>query len=93
MLREALATHLPDWQIQSPEGAGSALWVRLPDGVGAAALVAAARDADVVIEPGVGFFGLAPTGEFIRMGISAIPTHLIGEGVAALAAAAAKQRI
>ena len=93
MLREALSLHLPDWQIQSPEGAGSALWIRLPDGVNATTLVAAARDADVVIEPGVGFFGLVPTGEFVRMGISAIPTHLIGAGVAALAAAAAKQGI
>ncbi len=92
MLREALATHLPDWIIESPEGAGSALWVRLPNGANAVTLVAAAREADVVIEPGVGFFGLAPTGEFVRMGISAIPTHLIGEGVLALASVAAKQR-
>ena len=92
ILREALATHLPDWKIQSPEGAGSALWVRLPAGLLATELVAAAREVDVVIEPGVGFFGLTPTGEFIRMGISAIPTHLIGEGVVALAAVAATLR-
>ena len=88
ILREAMAEHLPDWAIQSPEGAGSALWVRLPEGLSGSKLVAAAREVDVVIEPGVGFFGLAPTGEYLRMGISAIPTHLIGEGVAALASVA-----
>ena len=84
ILREALARELPDWSIDSPEGSGSALWLRLPNGIDAAALVNAARDADVVIEPGSGFFGQAPPGEFIRMGISAIPTHLIAEGVAVL---------
>ena len=88
ILREAMATHLPDWSIQSPEGAGSALWVRLPEGLSASTLVAAAREVDVVIEPGVGFFGLAPPGEYLRIGISAIPTHVIGEGVAALASVA-----
>jgi len=85
ILREALARELPGWQVLSPEGSGSALWIRLPVGLSATALVVAARNADIVIEPGVGFFGLQPPGEFIRMGISAIPTHLIGEGVAALA--------
>ena len=89
ILREALARELPEWKIESPEtggsGSGSALWIRLPDGLSATQLVAAARDAEIVIEPGAGFFGLAPPAEFIRMGISAIPTHLIAEGIAALA--------
>jgi len=84
-LREAIARELPSWQVQSPEGSGSALWIRLPAGLTAAELVAAARAADIVVEPGTGFFGLTPPGEFIRMGISAIPTHLIAEGVAQLA--------
>ena len=88
ILREALARELPAWTIESPEGSGSALWIRLPEGLSAIALVAVARDADLVIEPGVGFFGLTPPGEFIRMGISAIPTHLIAEGIAALATVA-----
>ena len=85
ILREALARELSDWQIESPEGSGSALWIRLPEGLSATKLVAAARDADIVIEPGTGFFSHTPPGEFIRMGISAIPTHLIAEGIAALA--------
>ena len=88
ILREAMARELPDWPIESPEGSGSALWIRLPDRISATKLVAAARDADIVIEPGIGFFGLTPPGEFIRMGISAISTHLIAEGIAALAAVA-----
>jgi GntR family transcriptional regulator / MocR family aminotransferase len=88
ILREALARELPDWHIQSPDGSGSALWIRLPDGLSATKLVAAARNNDIVIEPGAGFFGLASPGEFIRMGISAIPTHLIAEGITNLAAVA-----
>jgi GntR family transcriptional regulator/MocR family aminotransferase len=88
ILREAIARELPDWRVESPEGSGSALWIRLPDGLSASKLVEAARDADIVIEPGIGFFGLTPPGEFIRMGISAIPTHLIAEGIAALATVA-----
>lgn len=88
ILREALARELPDWKIETPECSGSALWIRLPEGLSATKLTAAARDADIVIEPGVGFFGLTPPAEFIRMGISAIPTHLIAEGIAALAAVA-----
>ena len=85
ILREALARELPEWKVESPEGSGSALWIRLPEGLSASKLVAAARDADIVIESGAGFFGLAPPAEFIRMGISAIPTHLIAEGIASLA--------
>ena len=88
-----MARDLPAWKIESPEGSGSALWIRLPDGLSAIKLVAAARDADIVIEPGVGFFGLTPPGEFVRMGISAIPTHLIGEGIAALAGVAHDARV
>ncbi len=85
LLRESLAKSLPDWQIESPEGAGSSLWVRLPAGLHAQDVVARARDADVVVEPGDGFFGGNASGEYLRMGISAIPTHLIAEGVAVLA--------
>ena len=88
ILREALARDLPEWTIESPEGSGSALWVRLPSGLSASKLVVAARDAEIVIEPGAGFFGLAPPGEFLRMGISAIATHLITEGISGLAAVA-----
>lgn len=87
-LREALATTLPTWRIESPAGAGSSLWVRLPEGLQAQEVVAQARGAGVVIEPGNGFFGGAAAGEYVRMGISAIPTHLIAEGVTRLAGAA-----
>jgi len=90
LLREALAKSLPTWHIESPEGAGSSLWVRLPEGLTAQDVVARARDADVVVEPGSGFFGGAPPAEYLRMGISAIPTHLIAEGVAALAEAVSR---
>ncbi len=92
ILRDALATHLPAWRIQSPEGVGSALWIGLPDGLMAVDVVARARAAEIVIEPGTGFFGQAANGQFIRMGISAIPTHLIAEGVALLAEVTAAQR-
>ncbi|MEQ1597362.1 MAG: PLP-dependent aminotransferase family protein [Casimicrobium sp.] len=85
ILREALATQLPTWHIQSPQGVGSALWIRLPDGCTAQSVVARARAAEIVIEPGTGFFGQPTNGQFVRMGISAIPTHLIAEGVALLA--------
>ena len=91
ILRQSLAAALPGWQVLSPErdgGSGSALWIKLPDGMSASALVRAARDVEVVIEPGAGFFSSPPPEEFIRMGISAIPTHLIAEGIAALAGAA-----
>lgn len=63
---------------------GSALWIRLPDAMTAAEVVSA-RTAEIVLEPGTGFFGQPTNGEFVRMGISAIPTHLIAEGVALLA--------
>ncbi len=92
ILREALAAHLPAWRIESPEGVGSALWIRLPDGVKAHTVVLRARAAEIVIESGAGFFGHSPSGEFVRMGISAIPTHLIAEGVAHLADSVAASR-
>ncbi|MBL8309462.1 MAG: PLP-dependent aminotransferase family protein [Burkholderiales bacterium] len=88
LLRQALAASLPDWHVESPLGTGSSLWVRLPDGMRADAVVTRARAAEVVVEPGGGFFGTPPPGEYLRMGISAIPTHLIAAGVSALAKAA-----
>ena len=72
------------WQIESPG--------RRVIAVGATAgrlvaddVVARARDADVVVEAGGGFFGGTPPASICACRISAIPTHLIAEGVAALA--------
>jgi len=88
---DALDEHLPDASYVRPEG-GYFLWLRLPDGVRAAEVSAAARDHEVAFVPGTDFFtssdpGSRPGEDHIRLAFSGVGTDEIAEGVRRLAAA------
>ncbi|CAN5271254.1 MAG: PLP-dependent aminotransferase family protein [Euzebyales bacterium] len=92
-LCDALDLHLPDASYVRPEG-GYFLWLRLPAGVDAATLGAAAARRDVTFVPGTDFFvptgdGATPGRDAIRLAFSAATPEQIAEGVERLAAAVA----
>src|SRR5215218_49879 len=49
-----IATRLPDWSVLRPEG-GLSLWCRLPDGIGSAAVAAAAAPLGLLLAEGQAF--------------------------------------
>lgn len=84
---DALRHHLPEvrWK-RSPGSAG--IWLSLPSGAQADQLAEEARRRGVLIEPGDPFFAEPGSGSgFARLGVGAIPTSRIDEGVARLAEA------
>ncbi|MGH3445101.1 MAG: PLP-dependent aminotransferase family protein, partial [Nocardioidaceae bacterium] len=83
-LRQALATHLPDWTLPATHG-GQALWVRLPQPL-SSALTAAAERQQLFLAAGPAF---APEGGlegFLRLPYS-LPGDRLGEAVRRLAVA------
>ncbi len=83
----ALETHLPAgarWTV--PDG-GVYLWVRLPEGVAASALYAAALARGVVVAPGGAYFPDGGGEPFIALNFAAQPPERIVEGIARLGAA------
>ncbi len=67
---------------------GSAFWMRTLHGLDSAALAAALKTRDVLIEPGWSFFDPSrPRHDFYRLAYSSIPADRIAEGVALLASA------
>ncbi|MFT8243576.1 PLP-dependent aminotransferase family protein [Roseomonas sp. BN140053] len=83
----ALRRELPHFT-PSPAAAGSSLWLRGPAGLDGVVLAEAARARGVIIEPGEPFFADPAAGRnFLRLGLSSIPTERIAPGIAALAAA------
>ena len=77
----ALERHLPPgarWTV--PDG-GVYLWIRLPDGISALALYAAALARDVVVAPGGAYFPDGGDQPFIALNFAAQPPPLIEEGV------------
>lgn len=83
MLR-ALETELPEgtrWT--RPEG-GLFIWVRLPDGLDAQALLPRALDQKVAFVPGSAFFAQDPQPEFMRLNFSNRDEALIAKGMARL---------
>lgn len=82
-LQEALARHLPEFQVYQRHG-GSSLWIRGPEGLDSRALAKAAQQQGVLIEPGDVFFNEPTPFNFFRMGFSAINTERIEPGVEVL---------
>lgn len=87
---DALDEHLPRAHYVRPEG-GYFLWLRLPEGVRAADVTAAARRHEVAFVPGTDFYTTHPEthpGEdHVRLAFSGVGTEEIAEGVRRLAAA------
>ncbi|GAB4262057.1 MAG: PLP-dependent aminotransferase family protein [Pararhodobacter sp.] len=68
------------------EDGGSSLWMRAPNGIGAARLAAALREDSVLIEPGSPFFTDPEAGDrFYRIAYSSITSERIPEGIARIA--------
>lgn len=90
-LREAMARHLPDFDISTGNG-GTSFWVTGPAGFDAARTAAAARAAGIVVEAG-DVYSMAdpPPRRHLRIGISAIPSERIEDGIAKLAAVIARE--
>lgn len=84
---DTLDEHLPEARYVRPEG-GYFLWLRLPDGVGAAEVTAAARAHEVAFVAGTDFFVDGGEGH-VRLAFSGVGTDEITEGVRRLAAAVA----
>ncbi len=68
-----------------PDG-GLFVWVRLPDGVDAQSLLAAAMRERVAFVPGAPFYPDHPERETLRLNFSNRPPELISEGIARLGA-------
>lgn len=83
----ALRDALPGFSVQRGSGAAS-LWIEGPAGFEARAAEAAARGMGVLIEPGDVFFADPAAGRrCFRLGLSAIRTERIGEGLRRLGSA------
>ncbi|HET7784820.1 MAG TPA: PLP-dependent aminotransferase family protein [Myxococcales bacterium] len=71
-----------------PEG-GLFVWVRLPGGIDAQALLADAMRERVAFVPGAPFYPAQPCRETLRLNFSNLPPQLIAEGMARLGACVA----
>ncbi|WP_055604027.1 PLP-dependent aminotransferase family protein [Streptomyces aureus] len=88
LLSGALAHQLPAFALPQVPYGGFHLWLRLPDGVPEAALVAAALRAGVAAAPGRPYFCAEPPAGHIRLSFAGVagPTEIV-EGVRRLRAA------
>ncbi len=82
---EALSLHLSGGLVKF-QASGSALWLEFPPAVDTLKIAQAGLAQGLVVEPGAVHF-LSPEGprNFMRLGISSIPTERIPEGIAILA--------
>lgn len=81
----ALSRHMPEgvrWN--TPKG-GMFLWVELPQGMNATALLSKAVEAKVAFVPGMPFFAANPSIESLRLAFVTVPPPRIEEGVMRLA--------
>jgi GntR family transcriptional regulator/MocR family aminotransferase len=89
-LIEALDAHLPMFAMTSGHS-GTALWLKGPTGMDAAALSESARQRGVLVERGDVFFAASPKPRNVmRLGISSIAEDKIEPGIEELAKAAAE---
>ncbi len=79
----------PGTSCTRPEG-GLFVWVRLPGGLDAEALFAAAMEERIAFVPGAPFFAAAPDRSTLRLNFSNRPPELIAEGMARLAGCIAR---
>jgi GntR family transcriptional regulator/MocR family aminotransferase len=84
-LADALARHLPEFEVSAPSG-GSSCWIKAPEHVNTQWLADAAIKQGICIEPGHVFFHNTTQDRqnFIRMGFSAIDSRHIEPGIKAL---------
>lgn len=83
-MQRELARLLPDCRVTATTG-GSAVWVRLPDGIDCWDLQRQAAKRGVLIEPGdIHFIGDEAPRNTIRLGFAAISMDLIAPGLAEL---------
>ncbi|MBJ6760572.1 PLP-dependent aminotransferase family protein [Myxococcaceae bacterium JPH2] len=88
----ALERHMPaGTRWTRPEG-GMFLWVELPRGLDAAALLPKALDQKVAFVPGAPFFATQPRTEFMRLNYSNRSPEFIAEGMRRLGAVIAEAR-
>jgi 2-aminoadipate transaminase len=81
LAERALAAHFPpEVAVSHPEG-GMAVWVELPSGLDAAALLAKAQDRGVIFAPARYFYFQNPRHNAFRLCFSTVPNSKIEEGV------------
>lgn len=83
---DALAEHLPDASVRRPQG-GYFLWVELPAGTSADAVVQRAEELGVEVGSGRRSFPEADPGNFLRLSYSFVGPDEIRDGIRTLGAA------
>lgn len=81
----ALSHHMPDSVRWNRPRGGMFLWVDLPAGIDATALLARAVEERVAFVPGAPFFAADPVAESLRLAFVTVPPPRIEEGVERLA--------
>jgi DNA-binding transcriptional MocR family regulator len=82
----ALDAHMPDGTSWTTPGGGFFVWVKLPDGVDAKAMLPRAVSARVAYVPGTGFYANGGGRDHMRLSYCLPPVEDIREGVARLGA-------
>jgi len=81
----ALAQYMPDGVRWNKPRGGMFLWVELPKGMNASAVLAKAVEQNVAFVPGAPFFAADPVIESLRLAFVTVPPPRIEEGVKRLA--------
>lgn len=81
----ALAHHMPEGVSWNRPRGGMFLWVELPRGVDATAVLVRAVENNVAFVPGAPFYAADPVRESLRLAFVTVPPPRIEEGVARLA--------
>jgi GntR family transcriptional regulator/MocR family aminotransferase len=85
VVTQSLRTHLPEAMFRPPSG-GSAMWVRVPDGVSIRQVAAKAAEKGLLFDSGHVFFDQAePPDVFFRLAYSSIQRDAIEPGIRLLA--------
>ncbi|MBX9389491.1 PLP-dependent aminotransferase family protein [Streptomonospora nanhaiensis] len=92
LLVAALREHAPEAHVAAVPRGGLNLWVRLPDTVDLATLVADCAAAGVAVAPGDEWFPAEPTGPYLRLNYAGPNPGGFAEGARAIGAALARQR-
>lgn len=82
---DALARHMPEGVVWNRPQGGMFLWVELPQGLDATAVLAKAVEQNVAFVPGAPFYAHAPKIETLRLAFVTVPPARIEQGVACLA--------
>jgi 2-aminoadipate transaminase len=81
----ALARHMPEGVRWNTPRGGMFLWVELPAGMDASAILARAVELNVAFVPGAPFYAAEPVVETLRLAFVTVPPERIEEGVERLA--------